>query len=246
MITSDRTPQEVLTACQSVRSKADAILLDMGNILAEAKHRKAFLFQGHDSFAEYVETAMHLSKKSANRLIRLHRFYVEDMDIAEADLLEIGLDKLALILPLVEKAPQEFVEQMLEIARDTSYPELQKLIKEMKDSKKKPDPKKEVIQNFKEKMVLFTNSTWNEALFLLAITILGYDEETMNRLRDEMLGAMKGYVLQETANLEVGVPTANLEVGVPTANLEVGVPSEASKPQNDITPKRKRWNLIKE
>lgn len=169
---NDQGPLEKLQAVNTVKQDLAEKFLVMGYLLSEVKRGKLFHYNAYESFGDWVQCEHNLPLKSANKLIKLHRLYVDDMEQDEQTLAEIGMDRLMMIAPMVEKAPWETREELLQMAADLPIPQLKEELAKRKAEAAPETPtdlKKVLVDQWKEWFTGAFNASWSEVQFKLAL-----------------------------------------------------------------------------
>jgi hypothetical protein len=129
-----------------------------------------------------VEAEYQLSGSLAGKLAQTFDLYVEEMDVDETSIKEIGFERLQLIKPMVQKADWDERDHWLGKASDTPTNELRSEIKELKKKEKENDTdlKKVFIDQYLEKMTTWFNCSKSELNFKLA---LYFQEGDLNEVK---------------------------------------------------------------
>ena len=102
-ITALKTHEELLAAKQQVM----ADFLEMGRLLWEIDHNRYYIAMGCDSFREYLGTPeVSISERLGYALKEVYGFFVIQLQSPKQRLLEAGHNKLRLIKPAIERAPE--------------------------------------------------------------------------------------------------------------------------------------------
>lgn len=200
-------PQDSLEAAGKLHKDIENKFLELGQVFSHIKATKIFRMKGYESFKDWVEGEQHMSHKTANKLIRMHRLYVEEMDMDEETLKGIGFERLITIAPVVEKADWEMRDQLLEMAADQPLPQLYASLKKMKEEAKAEQPqdlKKVLVEQWKEQMCNLFNCSWAEAQFKLALWFSSGDRSDAG-----MLSLLKQEVREAQAKFEREVSNAD-------------------------------------
>ncbi|HNU98074.1 MAG TPA: hypothetical protein PKG99_05250, partial [Candidatus Syntrophosphaera thermopropionivorans] len=110
--------------------------------------------------------------------------FIDNMDVDEATVKEIGFDRLQMIYPMVNKGDWEVKDEWLEKAQETPTNELRKYIQELKLSEKEEqiDQKKIFIDQYLEKMTSIFNCSRNELDYKLALYFQDMDPEQIKKV----------------------------------------------------------------
>lgn len=154
----------------------------IGELLVHARAQKLHRFKGYEKFNEYVEQELGVSRALALKLMKLYSLYIQDMDLYEEDVKEIGLDKLMLIYPIVNKLEYNMRDEWVDKARQLGYGELKQ---EVKNAKEKPeaDLKQIYAEQVMERLMAFLNVGKKELAFKLA---LYFGDEDMDKVKKEI------------------------------------------------------------
>ena len=177
------SPEAQFDAIVTLRSKVEENFLTLGEIFSHIKKSQVFRMKGCPTFKDFVETDLKLTMSLANKIIGIYELYIEELDVDETDLKNIGVDRLAMIKPIVQKATFEEQGQWLEEARVLPTQELKDKIKEFKQKEKKLEKTlKEVLaEQYLEKMTAFFNCSAKELNFKLALYFQDEDLESMRQ-----------------------------------------------------------------
>lgn len=182
-------PQDSLEAAGKLHKDIESKFIQMGQLFSHIKATKIFRMKGYESFKDWVEHEHNMSAKMANKLIRLQRLFVEEMDMDEETLKEIGFDRLMMIAPMVEKADWEVRDELVAQAGELPIPQLAGELKKAKLEAQKdaaPDLKKVLVEQWKEQMCNLFDCSWPEAQFKLALWF-----SSDGRDKPEMRGILK-------------------------------------------------------
>ena len=163
---------DVFEPADKLRLDIEEKFLDLGGLYSQIKAGKAYLRKGYDSFKCWVEQEHNIGVKQANKLIRLYRVFVEDMDQDAETLKEIGFDRLMIIAPIIEKADWNTRDEVFEMAQQLPIEELLRELKKAKDEARKEEPqdlKRVLVDQWKDQMCSVLNCSWQEAQFKLAL-----------------------------------------------------------------------------
>ena len=181
--TFDMSPDEKFNAIQNLKDKLEENFVALGELLSEIKRSKLFRFKGYDSFKDFVEAEYQLSGTLAGKLAQTFELFIEEMDIDEESVKDIGFERLQLIRPFVQKANWDERDHWVEKASETPTNELRSEIKEIKKQEKESnlDLKKVFTDQYLEKMVNWLNCSKSELNFKLALYFQEADLDEMKR-----------------------------------------------------------------
>ena len=160
--------------------------MSLGQLLSEIKRTKLYKYKGFKDFKEFVEKEFNMSGSFANRLIGTYELFIEELDVDEMSVKNIGLDKLNMIKPLLKDTSFQETEDWIKKAAELPTTELREEIKEIRDQKnaKNMNLKDVFIDQFLEKMVTFFNCSRKELNFKMALFFQDADlEEIRNEIR---------------------------------------------------------------
>ncbi|HOH97823.1 MAG TPA: hypothetical protein PL188_05880 [Candidatus Cloacimonadota bacterium] len=185
--TEQMSPDEKFSAIASLKDKLEENFVALGELLSEIKRSKLFRFKGYETFKDFVEAEYQLSGTLAAKLAMTFDLFVEEMDIDESSVKEIGFERLQLIKPLVQKAKWEEREEWIQKATDTPTNDLRSEIKELRKQEKEnePDLKKVFIDQYMEKMTTWFNCSKGELNFKLALYFQDADLDAVKKIVKE-------------------------------------------------------------
>lgn len=169
---AQQLPHDSLETAGKLHKDIETKFIEMGEVFSHIKAAKLFKFKGYMSFKDWVETEHHMSAKTANKLIRLQRLFVDEMDMDEETLKGIGFDRLMMIAPMVEKADWEKRDELVGMAGELPIPQLAEQLRSAKEEARKDAPqdlRKVLVEQWKEQMCNLFNCSWAEAQFKLAL-----------------------------------------------------------------------------
>jgi hypothetical protein len=179
------TADEKILAVNNLKKSLEDNFVSLGQLLSEIKRTKLYKFKGFKDFKQFVEKEFNLSNSFANRLIGTYELFIEELDVDEMSVKNIGLDKLNLIKPMLKETTYEETEEWIKKAEELPTTELREEIKEIRDRKKEKDKslKDVYIDQFLEKMVTFFNCSRKELNFKLA---LFFQDADLDEIRNEI------------------------------------------------------------
>lgn len=185
--TEQMSPDEKFSAIASLKDKLEENFVALGELLSEIKRSKLFRFKGYETFKDFVEAEYQLSGTLAAKLAMTFDLFVEEMDIDESSVKEIGFERLQLIKPLVQKAKWEVREEWIQKATDTPTNDLRSEIKELRKQEKENDTdlKKVFIDQYMEKMTTWFNCSKGELNFKLALYFQDADLDAVKKIVKE-------------------------------------------------------------
>ncbi|MDD3535042.1 MAG: hypothetical protein PHC50_02725 [Candidatus Cloacimonetes bacterium] len=185
--TNSMTPEEKFTAIANLKEKLEDNFVALGELLSEVKRSKLFRFKGYESFKDFVEAEYQLSGTLAGKLAQTFDLFIEEMDIDDQSVKEIGFERLQLIKPYVQKANWNERGEWLRKAAETPTNDLRAEIKELKKQEKEenPDLKKIFTDQYLEKMVSWFNCSKAELNFKLALFFQEADLDEVKKIVKE-------------------------------------------------------------
>jgi hypothetical protein len=181
------SPDEKFNAIANLKEKLEDNFIALGELLSEIKRSKLYRFKGYESFKDFVEAEYQLSGSLAAKLAVTFDLYIEEMDVDEVSVKDIGFERLQLIKPMVQKADWDQRDHWLQKAVETPTNELRSEIKELKKKEKEetPDLKKVFIDQYMEKMITWFNCSKSELNFKLALYFQDADLDSVKKIVKE-------------------------------------------------------------
>jgi hypothetical protein len=181
------SPDEKFNAIANLKVKLEENFVALGELLSEIKRSKLYRFKGYESFKDFVEAEYQLSGSLAGKLAQTFDLYIEEMDIDEISVKEIGFERLQMIKPFVQKANWDEREHWIQKAVETPTNELRSEIKEIKKQEKEDDTdlKKVFVDQYLEKMITWFNCSKSELNFKLALYFQESDLEDVKKVVKE-------------------------------------------------------------
>ncbi len=182
--TENMSPDEKFNAIANLKEKLEENFVALGELLSEIKRSKLFRFKGYESFKDFVEAEYQLSGSLAGKLAQTFELFVEEMDIDDTSVKEIGFERLQLIKPFVQKANWNERDEWMKKASETPTNELRNEIKEIKKQEKAEDTdlKKVFIDQYLEKMTTWFNCSKAELNFKLALFFQDSDLDEVKKI----------------------------------------------------------------
>jgi hypothetical protein len=151
-----------------------------GELLSHIKRTSLYKIRGYKNFKEFIEKEYNLASNFAGKLIDTYELYLEELDMDEEDLKQIGFDRLNLIKPFVKDCDVSVAESWIDEAKNLTTPELREKVKEEKQKTKKQASLKDIfIKQHLEKMCVFFNCNPKELNFKMAIYFQDADLESI-------------------------------------------------------------------
>jgi len=185
--TETMTPEEKFNAVANLRDKLEDSFISLGQLLSEIKRQKLYRFKGYGTFREFVEGEYKLSGTLAGKLVSSFDLFIEEMDVDEGTLKEIGFDRLQMIRPLVQKADWGDRDLWVQKAEEMPTPDLRDHIKELKKKEKEADVdlKKVFIDQYLDRMTAILNCSRTELNFKLALYFQDADTDAIKKVVKE-------------------------------------------------------------
>lgn len=177
-------PEEKFAAVEKFKNTLQENFLNLGELLSNIKQKGTYKVKGYKTFRDFIETEYNISGSFAMKLISVYELYVEDLDVDEFTLNQIGFERLCMIKPLVHDQDPSIAETWIDEAKEKATPELRQVIKDEKEKTKKVKPFKEVFSDqFVEKLCVFFNCPKKSLMFKFAVFFNDYD---LNELKQEI------------------------------------------------------------
>lgn len=185
--TESMSPDEKFSAVANLKEQLEENFISLGQLLSEIKRSKLFLFKGYEKFKDFVEAEYQLSGSLAGRLVSTFDLFIEEMDIDETEIKEIGFDRLQMIKPMMQKADWKIRDEWVHKAEEMPTKELREHIKELKKQDKEADLdlKDVYIEQYMEKMISWFNCSRKELNFKLALYFQDADLEEIKKIVKE-------------------------------------------------------------
>lgn len=185
--TETMTPDEKFSAIANLREELEDNFITLGQLLSEVKRTKLYKFKGYENFKDFIESEYRMSGALAGKLVQTFDLFIEEMDVDEATVKDIGFDRLQMIRPLVQKAEWADRDAWVEKAEEMPAKDLREHIKELKDKEKENDLdlKKVYVDQYMEKMIAWFNCSRTELNFKLALYFQDADPESVKKVVKE-------------------------------------------------------------
>jgi hypothetical protein len=179
-------PEEKFAEVKKFITRLQEDFVAFGELLSHIKRNGTFKHKGYKTFKEFIEKEYNLASTFATKLINTYELYMEEMDMDESDLKEIGFDRLNMIKPFVKNSEISTAESWIEDAKKLSTPDLRERVKEEKEHNKKPESMKDIfIKQYFEKMCTFFNCSVKELNYKMAIYFQDADLESIKLMIKE-------------------------------------------------------------
>jgi hypothetical protein len=182
-----QSPDEKFKAISNLKDQLEENFITLGQLLSEIKRAKLYRFKGYEKFKDFIEAEYALSGSLAAKLVQSFDLFIEEMDMDEASVKEIGFDRLQMIRPLMQKAEWKEREEWVQKAGELPTKDLRDHIKEIKKQSKEEeiDLKKVYIEQYMEKMLTWFNCSGKELQFKLALFFQDADLEQVKKIVKE-------------------------------------------------------------
>ncbi|MCL2063025.1 MAG: hypothetical protein FWG98_01450 [Candidatus Cloacimonetes bacterium] len=174
------SPEEKFTEIGKFINKMQENFVAFGELLSHIKRTNLFKVRGYKNFKEFIEKEYNMASSFASKLIDTYELYMEELDVDEESMKEIGFDRLNMIKPFVKDTDLGVAEFWIEEAKLLATPELREKVKDEKEKNKKPDSIKDIFvkQHF-EKMCVFFNCSVKELNYKMAVYFQDADLESI-------------------------------------------------------------------
>lgn len=178
---------EKFNAVASLSQKLEDNFITLGELLSDIKRAKLFKIKGYDSFKDFIEAEYKMSGTLAGKLVQTFDLFIEEMDVDEGTIKDIGFDRLQMIRPLVQKADWTQRDVWVEVAAEMPMKDLRDHIKEYKEQNKEEtqDLKKVYVEQYMEKMLAWFNCSRADLNFKLALFFQDADAESVKKVVKE-------------------------------------------------------------
>lgn len=179
--------EEKFNALANLKDKLEDNFISLGQLLSEIKRSKLYLYKGYENFKDFVEMEYQLSGTLAGKLMSTFDLFMEEMDIDETEVKEIGFDRLQMIKPFMKNADWNVRDEWIHKAEEMPFQELREHIKELKQKEKESniDLKEVYIEQFWEKMTGWFNCSRKELNFKLALYFQDADLDNIKKIIKE-------------------------------------------------------------
>lgn len=193
-----QSPEEKFEAIGKIRDNLAEKFLELGQVLSEIKSAKLYLFKGYENFKSFLATEYNLSTALANKLMRIQKLFLDEMDMDEETLLEIGYDRLGLICADLDKADWQGRDELIAKAQELSLYDLKAYLhaKREEEAKEDTDLKQVFVDQWLERMLGLFNCNRKELNFKLACYFNGHTEEDLQELKSAVKQFQKQFELQ--------------------------------------------------
>ncbi|MCD4829916.1 MAG: hypothetical protein K8R90_10850 [Candidatus Cloacimonetes bacterium] len=177
------TTEEKFAAVATLRKRLEDDFIALGSLLSEIKRTKAFRLRGYKNFKEFVESEYGMAGSFAARLIGIHDLFVDELDIVESQLTNIGMDKLNIIKPMVKDCSFEETESWVDKASSLTASELRDEVKDVREQKKEKTNKEVFVEQYIERMTTVFNCSRRELDYKLAVF---FQDRNLDEVKDEI------------------------------------------------------------
>lgn len=185
------SPEEKKKALLNMRQNLEEQFIELGQLLHEVKVNNLHGFFGFPTFNDFIEDEFNMSGSLASKLINNFKFYLEKMNLDEKSYIDIGVEKLNQLRPILNKVDRTEQEEWLKKAAQEKTTVLKEKIKDYKEKTKTKDIKDVFTTQFLEKMTTHFNCTKKELMFKLAVFFQGKDLENIAQEIQQMQANLK-------------------------------------------------------
>ncbi len=178
------TPQETFNAVNNLKHRLEENFIQLGQLLSAIKRQKLYAKKGYQSFREFVETEFRLNGALAGKLCAVYDLYIDNLDMDEGTVKQIGFDRLTLVKPLVAKADTFTQDDWIEKAETLPLGQLKQEIKQLKDKQKDKDKdlRAILVDQYLERMRTEFNCSQKDINFKLALYFQDMDLEEVKQV----------------------------------------------------------------
>ena len=174
------SPDEKFAEIEKFMDRLQDSFVAFGELLSHIKRTGVFKVKGYKTFKEFIEKEYNLASTFASKLIDTYELFMEELDIDEESLKEIGFDRLNMIKPFVKESEISVAESWIDDAKKLSTPKLREKLKDEKERNKKPESMKDIyVKQHLEKMCVFFNCSVKELNYKMAIYFQDADLESI-------------------------------------------------------------------
>lgn len=177
---NNSTPEEKFAQVQKLSATVEENFFTLGELLSDIKRTKLYQFRGYNTFKEFVESEYGLGGALANKLVSIYELYVGELDLDEATISNIGLERLSIIKSLVKAGDWGVREEWVKKAEDTPVRDLRDLVKA-----EKPEPELNLKQVFakqnQERLLALFNCSSKELNYKYALYFQGIDDDHIRK-----------------------------------------------------------------
>jgi len=124
----EQTSEEQITATNKLKEHIQEEFLQLGQLLTEMKAKRVHEKKGYLSFKEFLEVEINFPLGS--KLLGIYQLFINDLQIHEKLVEEIGFDKLNLIKSIVSNLNEEKIDEWMQNAKELSISELREEVKD--------------------------------------------------------------------------------------------------------------------
>jgi len=175
---------EIFAAVHNLKKKLEENFITLGQLFSTIKRRKMYQAKGYDNFKEFVEKEYNINSTLAGKLCSVYEVFVNELDVDDTTMKELGFDRLSLIKPFVAGTGYPEADEWLQKAENMPVNELKAHIKELKEKEKDKDKdvKEVLIDQFLERMLTELNCSRKELNFKLALFFQDEDLEDVKKV----------------------------------------------------------------
>jgi len=114
--------------------KINEIFIELGESLSDVKNRRLFKKAGYETFKEFIDQEYNMSMAIINKIIRVYKCFVVELDYDEETLKSIGFDKLVEVASVKSKVKdKQELEDLLAVAEEVSVTSLRSKVNKIKE-----------------------------------------------------------------------------------------------------------------
>jgi len=200
--TENMNPDEKFRAVANLKQNLEDNFISLGQLLSEIKRSKLYRMKGYEAFRDFVEEEYQLSSSLASKLVQVFDTFIEEMDVDEGTIKDIGFDRLQMIRPLVAKADWQVRDEWVELVGEMPTKDLREHIKEIRKKEKEEnlDLKKVFTDQYLERMTAILNCSRTELNFKLALYFQDADPEAVKQVVRERQRRFESETAKEDNN----------------------------------------------
>lgn len=178
------TAQEMFDAVHNLKQKLEENFVQLGQLLSQIKKQKLYTKKGYANFKDCVETEFIINGTLAGKLCSVYDLYIDDLDLDDKTIKEIGFDRLNLVKPFVAKADPFLQNDWIERAEAMPMGELKEHIKQLKNKEKDTGKtmKEVLVDQYLQRMCNEFNCSQKDLNFKLALYFQDADLEEIKKM----------------------------------------------------------------
>ena len=117
----------------------DALFLAVGKLLKITKEEQLYKYWDYDTFEQFIaDEQFSFSREKAYMCMRVYEYYIEELQLDQELLRQVGISKLSLLLPIIKKEHPDVAIKKVEELATMPFGEFVREIKKYKDKTGKP------------------------------------------------------------------------------------------------------------